>query len=132
MTPPKPPVQDPVDISFENGITLTSTINPLTSRHSIQCNLCGATTDLGISASGSNISKHRDHEPCRRTAHKLRAQRARERIQVHMARSLLDMLQCLCFTFIRQILVHQRMVNWLVKYTYLSRQCVYYILFYLL
>ena len=86
MTPPKPPVQNPVDIPFENGIILTTTINPLTRRHSIQCDLCKATIDLGISASGSNIRNHRDHEPCRRTAHKLRTQRAKERIRVCMPR----------------------------------------------
>jgi hypothetical protein len=86
MTPPKPPVQNPVDIPFENGIILTTTINPITYRHSIQCDLCEVTIDLGISASGSAIHKHRDHEPCRRTAHKLRTQRARERIKVSMPR----------------------------------------------
>jgi hypothetical protein len=42
MTPPKPPVQD-LDIPFENGITLATTINPLTRRHSIQCDLCVVT-----------------------------------------------------------------------------------------
>ena len=82
MTPPRPSVQNPVDIPFENGIILTTTINPLICRHSIQCDLCEATIDLGISASGLNIHKHRDHEPCRRTAHKLRTQRAREHIRV--------------------------------------------------
>jgi hypothetical protein len=82
MTPPKPPVQNPVDIPFENGIILTTTINPITYRHSIQCDLCEVTIDLGISASGSAIHKHRDHEPCRGTAHKLRTKRARERIRV--------------------------------------------------
>ena len=87
MTPPKPPVQNPVDIPFENGIILTTTINPLTHRHSIQCDLCEVTIDLGVSASGSNIRKHRNHEPCKRTAHKLRTQRARERIQVRTPRS---------------------------------------------
>jgi hypothetical protein len=87
MPPPKPPVENPIDIPFENGIILTTTINPLTHRHSIQCDLCEATIDLGISASGSNIRKHRNHEPCRRTVHKLRTQRARERIQVCMPRS---------------------------------------------
>ena len=51
MTPPKPPVQDPVDIPFENGIILTTTINPITCRHSIQCDLCEVIIDLGISAS---------------------------------------------------------------------------------
>ena len=30
MTPPKPPVQNPVDIPFENGIILTTTTNPIT------------------------------------------------------------------------------------------------------
>jgi hypothetical protein len=86
MTPPKLPVQNPVDIPFENGIILTTTINPITCRHSIQCDLCEVIIDLGISASGSAIHKHRDHEPCRRTAHKLRTQRARERIKVCMPR----------------------------------------------
>ena len=76
MTPPKPPVQNPVDIPFENGIILTTIINPLTQRHSIQCDLCGVTIDLGISAYGSNIRNHRDHEPCRKTAHKLMTQKA--------------------------------------------------------
>ena len=55
MTPPKPPVQNPVDIPFENGIILTTTINPITCRHSIQCDLCEVIIDLGISASGSTI-----------------------------------------------------------------------------
>ena len=87
MTLTKPPVQNPVDIPFENGIILTTTINPITCRHSIQCDLCGVIIDLGITASGSPIRKHRDHEPCRKTAHKLRTQRARERIQVCMPRS---------------------------------------------
>jgi hypothetical protein len=49
MTSPRPLVKDPVDIPFENGIILTTTINPLTQRHSIQCDLCEVTTDLGIS-----------------------------------------------------------------------------------
>ena len=86
MTPPKPPVQNPVDIPFEIGIILTTTINPITCRYSIQCDLYEVIIDLGISASGSTIHKHRDHEPCRRTAHKLRTQRARERIKVSMPR----------------------------------------------
>jgi hypothetical protein len=80
------------------------------------------TIDLGISASGSNNFKHRNHEPCRRTAHKLRTQRARERIQVCM----LDP-SWMCFNadnspLIRQVWVHQSMVNWLVKHIYLSRR----------
>jgi hypothetical protein len=128
MTPPKPPVQDPVDIPFENSIKLTTTINPLIQRHSIQCDLCGVTIDLDISASSSNIHKHRDHEPCRRTAHKLGTQRAREHIQVCM----LDP-SWMCFNaddslLIRQVWVHQRMVNWLIKHIYLSRQYVYQVL----
>ena len=86
MTPPKPLVQNPVDIPFENGIILTTTINPITCRHSIQCDLCEVIIDLGISASGSTIWKHRDHEPYRRTAHKLRTQRAREHIKVCVPR----------------------------------------------
>ena len=50
MTLPKPPAQNPVDIPFENGIILTTTINPITCRHSIQCDLCEVIIDLGISA----------------------------------------------------------------------------------
>ena len=86
MTPSKLPVQNPVDIPFEIGIILTTTINPITCRHSIQCDLCEVIIDLGISASGSTIHKHRDHEPCRRTACKLKTQRARECIRVCMSR----------------------------------------------
>jgi hypothetical protein len=86
MPPPKPPVQNPVDIPFENGIILTTSINPITCRHSIQCDLCEVIIDLGISATGSTIRKHRNHNPCKRTAHKLRVQRAREHIRVCMLR----------------------------------------------
>jgi hypothetical protein len=55
MTPPKPPVQNLVDIPFESGIIFTTTINPITCRHFIQCDLCEVIIDLGISASGSTI-----------------------------------------------------------------------------
>jgi hypothetical protein len=74
MTPPKPPALNPVDIPFENGIILTTTINPLNQKHSIQCDLCEVIIDFGISASSSTICKHRDDEPCKNTAHKLRTQ----------------------------------------------------------
>ena len=39
MPPSKPPVQNPVDIPFENGIILTTSINLITCRHSIQRDL---------------------------------------------------------------------------------------------
>jgi hypothetical protein len=52
-------------------VILTTSINPITCRHSIQCDLCEVVIDLGISATGSTIHKHRDHDPCRNALYHL-------------------------------------------------------------
>ena len=72
MTPPNPPVQNPVDIPFENGIILTTTINLITCRQPIQCDPCEVIIDLGISESGSAIHKHRGHEPCKKSGNSIK------------------------------------------------------------
>ena len=84
MTPPRAPVPDSVTFEFENGVKLTTSINPQTKKHSVTCDCCGFTVDLGISASGENIHRHRGSAPCRKNAFKLEKEQAKMRLQVCM------------------------------------------------
>ena len=77
MTPPRVPVPDSVTFEFQNGVKLTTSINPQTKKHSVTCDCCGFTVDLGISASGENIHRHRGSAPCKKGAFKLEKERAK-------------------------------------------------------
>ena len=78
----KAPIPAPVVFTFENGIELTTSIDPQSRKHSVVCDLCGTVIVLGITASGGNLHKHRAHEPCTRTAFKNAKKQADERIKV--------------------------------------------------
>ena len=82
MTPPRVPVPDPVTFEFENDIKLTTSINPQTQKHAVTCDLCGFTVDLGISASGDNIHRHRRGTRCTKNAFKLGKEQAKARLMV--------------------------------------------------
>ena len=71
MTPPRVPVPDPVTFELSNGIKLTTFISPQTRKHSVNCDLCGFTVHLSISASGSNLHSHRNSDVCKKIAFKL-------------------------------------------------------------
>ena len=58
MTPPKFPVPDPVTFDLGNGIKLTTFINPQIQKHSVNCDLCGFTVHLGVSAFENNLHTH--------------------------------------------------------------------------
>jgi hypothetical protein len=77
MTPPRVPVPDSVTFEFENGVKLTTSINPQTKKHSVTCDCCGFTVDLAISAFGENIHRHRGSAPCKKGAFKLEKERAK-------------------------------------------------------
>ena len=84
MTPPRVPVPDSVTFEFENGVKLTTSINPQTKKHSVTCECCGFTVDLGISASGKTINRHRGSVPCRKGAFKLEKEQAKMQLKVCM------------------------------------------------
>jgi RNA-binding protein YlmH len=89
MTPPRVPVPDPVTFDFGNGTKLTTFINPQTQKHSVNCDLCGFTVHLGVSASGGNLHSHRNSDVCKRTAFKLEKEQAQGRLKVCLAISIL-------------------------------------------
>ena len=71
MTPPRVPVPDPVTFELSNRIKLTTFINPQTQKHSVNCDLCGFTVHLSISASVSNLHSHRNSDVCKKIVFKL-------------------------------------------------------------
>ena len=84
MTPPRVAVPDPVTFELEKSIKLITSIHPQTKKHSVTCDCCGFTVDLGISASGENIHRHRRSAYCRKNAFNLEKEQAKMQLQVCM------------------------------------------------
>lgn len=65
MPPPKDPVTHPVIISVDNSaIKLTTTIDPETAQHTVNCDLCGQALKLGIQGAGNSLFQHWNSNSC--------------------------------------------------------------------
>ena len=83
MPPPNDPIPHSVTISLDNGaIELTTTIDPETKQHAVNCDLCGQTIKLGIRAAGNPLFQHRNSDPCQRKAFNAAKDEAKQRIDV--------------------------------------------------
>jgi len=85
MPAAKEPVTEPVTFSFDNGILLTSVIDPETKQHSVCCDLCGQTLKLGIRAAGNPLIQHRGSDLCKKRALRAAKMAAKGRLLVSQA-----------------------------------------------
>jgi hypothetical protein len=82
MPLPKEPVTEPVLFSFADAKQLISIIDLGTKLHLVICDLCGSMLNLGIRAAGHPIIQHRDSASCKKKAHNLHKQVAKEKLLV--------------------------------------------------
>jgi hypothetical protein len=63
--PSKPPKVGPVSVDVGDKKSLLTSYNPLNGVHTLVCDLCGFSMDIGRSASAGNFIKHRNSGPCK-------------------------------------------------------------------
>jgi hypothetical protein len=62
--PSKPPKVGPVSVDVGNNISLLTSYNPLNGEHTLVCDLCDFSMDIGRAARAGNFIKHRNSGPC--------------------------------------------------------------------
>jgi len=67
MPKPWPAAEDPKEIQLHGAPQITTTINNLTGKHSIQCNLCSTNNLLTTTANPQNFVLHCSIRPCIQT-----------------------------------------------------------------
>jgi len=81
MPPPVDPMMLPVTFPFENGtIKLVTVIDPVSSCHTVVCDLCDKSISLGVRAASKPLFNHWGADPCQRSAFKRYKKEAKERI----------------------------------------------------
>ena len=55
MPKPRPAAEDPIEIQLPGAPRITTTINNITGKHSIQCNLCSTDISLTTTANACSV-----------------------------------------------------------------------------
>jgi hypothetical protein len=79
---PVKPLRTPVKLTLPDGTELTSSLDPVTNIHSVDCDICGKVILLGLRGAGNSIYQHRNSEGCISRVFKKEKEAARVRLNV--------------------------------------------------